>query len=54
MKKATAKRVMSYFGHVIWASDDGYFSIANGDGTDTYFDDIHDAMNYIEKIEGIE
>ena len=50
---ATAKRVMSYFGHVIWKDELGYYSVANGDGTDTYFDDIYEAMKYIEKIENI-
>ena len=49
-----SKRVMSYFGHVIWTDEFGYYSVANGDGTDTYFDDIESAIKYIEEIEGIE
>ena len=44
------KRVMSYFGHVIWM-DDSCFMVAKGDGTDEYFETIYDAMDYIEKIE---
>lgn len=47
------KRLMNYFGHVIWKYDEWY-SIANGDGTDTIFDDIESAMKYIEKLEGID
>ena len=47
------KRVMSYFGHVIWKYDLGY-GIAKGDGTDIFFADIYGAMKYIEKIENIE
>ena len=48
-----AKRVMSYFGHVIWQYDI-WFKVANGDGTDTIFDDIESAMKYIEKLESVE
>lgn len=51
---STAKRVMSYFGHVIWVDEFGYYSVANGDGTDTYFDDIESAMKHIEILEGID
>ena len=48
-----SKRVMSYFGHVIWKFEIGY-GIAAGDGTDIYFSTIESAMKYIEEIEGIE
>ena len=48
-----AKRVMSYFHHVIWTDDYGYFMFAKGDGTDYLFDDIYAAMRKIEEIEGV-
>lgn len=47
------KRVMSYFHHVIWINDFGYFMFASGDGTDYIFDDIYKAMKKIEEIEDI-
>lgn len=50
-----AKRVMSYFHHVIWESEiDGciYYEFAKGDGTDYIFDDIYAAMRKIEELEG--
>lgn len=48
--KARARRIMSYFGHVIWQDSEGYFEFAKGDGTDYVFDNIHDAMRKIEEI----
>lgn len=42
------KRVMSYFGKVIWQNDFG-FMVADGHGTDLFFTTIEDAMAYIEK-----
>ena len=41
-------RVMNYFGHVIWYYE-GAYMVAKGDGTDEYFDDIHAAMDWIDK-----
>lgn len=42
------KRFMSYKGHVIWYNEYGYM-VAKGDGTDEYFSDWKDAMEYIER-----
>ena len=47
------KRVMVYFGHVIWMNCDGYFCFAKGDGTDYMFLTVEDAMCKIEEIENI-
>lgn len=44
------KRVMSYLRHIIWMNETA-FMVAKGDGTDEYFENLQDAMNYIEKIE---
>ena len=41
------KRVMSYFGRVIWQNE-GSFMVARGDGTDEHFEDIYQAMAWIE------
>lgn len=41
-------RVLSYMGRVIWWNGD-FFTIANGDGTDAYFESINEAMDEIEK-----
>ena len=46
------KRVMSYFGHVIWRNENGYM-IAKGDGTDYIFETIEEAMKKIEELEHI-
>ena len=48
-----SKRLMSYFGHVIWRNGNGYYTVAKGDGTDEVFETIEDAMAYIEEIENI-
>ena len=42
------RRVMSYFGKVIW-TDGNYFMVAKGDGTDEIFETIEDAMRWIEQ-----
>ena len=44
-----AKRVMSYFGHVIWYTGFSY-CFANGDGTDNHYLTIEEAMKAIEKL----
>lgn len=47
------KRLFSYFGHVIWKSENGTYGFANGDGTDSWYETLEEAMTSIEKIEGI-
>lgn len=48
MEKAMkSKRIMSYFGKVIWW-DGTYFMVARGDHTDEIFDSIEKAMRWIE------
>ena len=46
------KRVMNYFGHVIYKDGFGYYMFAKGDGTDYIFDDIYQCMLKIEILEG--
>lgn len=45
------KRIMSYRGHVIWANGYGFAVALKGDGTDTYFRTLDDAMEAIDTIE---
>lgn len=49
-----AKRLMNYFGHVIYWDENGYFTFAKGDGTDYIFDGLRGALVKIEEIEGID
>ena len=48
------KRFMSYKKKVIYYGklDDGtiYYMVSNGDGTDKYFTDLEDAMNYVSNL----
>ena len=51
MEYLNNERVMSYLGKVIWKNAYGYM-VANGDGTDKYFETCADAMKYIEDKRG--
>lgn len=42
------RRVMNYFGRVIWVNEFGYM-VARKDGTDEYFATIQQAMKYCEE-----
>lgn len=49
-----SKRVMNYFGHVIYKNDYGYMVAIRRDGTDEFYETLEECMRAIEEYEGVE